>query len=127
MFNNLKLMIKQCPKSSQPSWIVTYRENRHTCKQHCEVTPELLRSLRTLSELYDLSIVRGELLLLGGRWYVTHSGLISIANRSGCHGIHVQPVLQFCDPTACRWAFKATVFKARSCKGFVGYGDADPS
>src|ERR1700694_2088036 len=25
------------------------------------------------------------------------------------------------------WAFKATVFKSRTCKGFAGYGDADPS
>ena len=33
----------------------------------------------------------------------------------------------FCDPQANRWAFKATVYKSRNCKGFVGYGDADPS
>jgi len=26
-----------------------------------------------------------------------------------------------------RWAFKAVVYKSRTCKGFVGYGDADPS
>ena len=26
-----------------------------------------------------------------------------------------------------RWVFKATVYKARDSKGFVGYGDADPS
>jgi hypothetical protein len=32
----------------------------------------------------------------------------------------------FCDPAASRWAFKATVYKSRTCKGFVGYGDADP-
>jgi hypothetical protein len=30
-------------------------------------------------------------------------------------------------PTAQRWAFEATVFKSRTCRGFVGYGDADPS
>jgi hypothetical protein len=34
---------------------------------------------------------------------------------------------EFTDPSAARWAFKATVFKSRDCKGFVGYGDADPS
>jgi hypothetical protein len=33
----------------------------------------------------------------------------------------------FCDPSTGRWAFKATVYKSRTCKGFVGYGDADPS
>jgi len=26
-----------------------------------------------------------------------------------------------------RWAFEAIVYKSKSCKGFVGYGDADPS
>ncbi|MGC2186153.1 MAG: hypothetical protein WA637_22985, partial [Terriglobales bacterium] len=26
-----------------------------------------------------------------------------------------------------RWAFKATVYKSPKCRGFVGYGDADPS
>jgi hypothetical protein len=31
------------------------------------------------------------------------------------------------DLTAGRWVFKAIVFKSPSSKGFVGYGDADPS
>jgi hypothetical protein len=42
-------------------------------------------------------------------------------------GIQVRPAVEFCNPAASRWAFKATVFKSRNCKGFVGYGDADPS
>jgi hypothetical protein len=36
-------------------------------------------------------------------------------------------VLPFCDPLGQRWAFEATIFKSRACKGFVGYGDANPS
>jgi hypothetical protein len=36
-------------------------------------------------------------------------------------------VIKFCDRAASRWAFKATVYKSRTCRGFVGYGDADPS
>jgi hypothetical protein len=31
------------------------------------------------------------------------------------------------NPSSLTWAFKATVYKSRTCKGFVGYGDADPS
>jgi hypothetical protein len=31
------------------------------------------------------------------------------------------------DAAANRWVFKATVYKLASDKGFVGYGDADPS
>jgi len=41
--------------------------------------------------------------------------------------MHVEPATQFSDPSAARWAFKATVYKSPKCKGFVGYGDADPS
>ena len=33
----------------------------------------------------------------------------------------------FCDASAQRWAFAATVYKSKTCRGFVGYGDADPS
>jgi hypothetical protein len=41
--------------------------------------------------------------------------------------MHVEPATEFSQPSAARWAFKATVFKSAKCKGFVGYGDADPS
>jgi hypothetical protein len=36
-------------------------------------------------------------------------------------------VPELSDPAAGRWAFKATVYRSAKCKGFVGYGDADPS
>jgi len=36
-------------------------------------------------------------------------------------------VRDFCDIASARWAFKAIVYKSAPCKGFVGYGDADPS
>jgi hypothetical protein len=84
-------------------------------------------ALRHYSEQFGFSIATGDLLLLEGRWYVTHSGLLQLATRNRCAGIRVIPVHQFCDPAAGRWAFKATVYRSRTCKGFVGYGDADPS
>jgi hypothetical protein len=76
---------------------------------------------------YRFSVESGDLLWLDGHWYVTQSGLIRLARRSHCAGIHVEPVAQFSDPTTSRWAFKATVYKSRTCRGFVGYGDAEPS
>jgi hypothetical protein len=69
----------------------------------------------------------GDLQLLDGSWYVTHSGLLRLAQRDHCSGIQVQPIGEFCDPTAGRWVFKANVYKSPRSKGFVGYGDADPS
>src|ERR1700745_1114600 len=68
-----------------------------------------------------------DILLLEAGWYVTHAGLIRLAKRRYCAGIDVEPVREFCDPIAARWAFKATVYKTRSSRGFVGHGDANPS
>ena len=84
-------------------------------------------SLRELTERYKLSVLSGDLLLIDGRWYVTHTGLLQLAARKRCAGIHVSPAKEFCNAAAGRWAFRATVYKSPACRGFVGYGDADPS
>jgi hypothetical protein len=34
---------------------------------------------------------------------------------------------RLCDPVANRWVFRAVIYKGPHSKGFVGYGDADPS
>jgi hypothetical protein len=86
-----------------------------------------VQALKRLTEAYSFSIVPGDLVLFDKSWYVTHTGLLGLARRSRCAGIHVEPVPEFSQPSVARWAFKATVFRSRACKGFVGYGDADPS
>ena len=83
--------------------------------------------LRELTSTHRLCVAAGDIILLNDGWYVTHSGLLRLARRSRCTGIHVQPTLAFCDPSEKRWAFEATVYKSRGCRGFVGFGDADPS
>src|SRR5260370_39708648 len=80
-----------------------------------------------LAKRYRFSVETGDLLWLDGHWYVTHSGLIRLARRDHCAGIHVEPVSEFSDPSTSRWAFTATGYKSRTCRGFVGYGDADPN
>jgi hypothetical protein len=50
-----------------------------------------------------------------------------MASRRRCVGIEVQQVPESCDQSIGRWVFKATVYKSSSSRGFVGYGDADPS
>ena len=92
-----------------------------------DLKPSQVSNLRHLTRNFDLSLRLGDLQLLSGGWYVTHVGLIRIATRNRCVGISVHPVLEFCDKGLGHWAFKATVFKSRMCKGFAGYGDADPS
>jgi hypothetical protein len=86
-----------------------------------------LLALRELSREFRLSVALGDLLYIDDRWYVSHAGLLRIAQRKKCSGITVECVGEFSDPGATRWAFKATVFKPGEGKGFVGYGDADPS
>jgi hypothetical protein len=83
--------------------------------------------LRNLTVRFGFSLALGELQYLDGGWYVTHAGLLSLARRSCCSGIRVQPAREFCEPMADRWVFRATVYKSVRSKGFVGYGDADPS
>jgi hypothetical protein len=85
------------------------------------------RGLETLYDRYDLSLAAGDVLLLDGRWYVTHSGLLRVARLNQCAGIRVHPLTKFCESEANRWVFKATVYESARSKGFVGYGDADPS
>ena len=93
----------------------------------CDLNPVTRSSLRDYSVRHHLSISSGDLILLDGKWYITHAGLMHIAKKSRCAGIHVEPAAEFSNPPSSLWAFKATVYRSRTCKGFVGYGDADPS
>ena len=92
-----------------------------------ELGPFSLQSLLQLLRKYRLSIASGDLLLIDSHWYITHAGLLGLAVRNRCIGIEVQPVKEFCDPRASRYVFCAVVYTSPECKGFVGYGDADPS
>ena len=86
-----------------------------------------IQTLRLLTDTCNFAVASGDLILLNGGWYVTHTGLIRLAVRRRCRGIQVQPIEEFSDSRNRRYVFKATVYRSRSCKGFVGYGDADPS
>jgi hypothetical protein len=92
-----------------------------------ELSRPAIAALKKVGQTHSLSIVTGDLIYLGGSWYVTHSGLLALARRNRCAGIHVDPIPSFCDPAERRWAFKSTVYRSSTCRGFVGYGDADPS
>jgi hypothetical protein len=86
-----------------------------------------VEALEPLSERYGLSIALGDLLLLEGKWYVTHTGLLRISQRRRCHGISTSLQKDVSNPVTSQWVFKATVYKTPRSKGFVGYGDANPS
>jgi hypothetical protein len=107
---------------------VAFESNRRLARRLWHsISPVATSALRKLTSEHQLSVASGDLLLLDGRWYVTHTGLLGVARRNRCAGMHIQAVQAFCDPQAQRWAFRATVYKSKVCHGFVGYGDADPS
>jgi hypothetical protein len=86
-----------------------------------------LHGLRALIDRYSVSVAAGDIRLLDGRWYVTHAGLLRIAQRNRCSGMRITVDKGLSDPARNRWVFKATVYKSPRSRGFVGYGDADPS
>ncbi len=85
------------------------------------------RNLEQLIKRHGLSVAAGDLQYLDGRWYVTHAGLLRLSHRRRCLGIRTMIEKGLSDPVANRWIFKAVVYKSPGSKGFVGYGDADPS
>ena len=84
-----------------------------------------VQSLRQLIQQHGLIVTAGDVQLLDGRWYITGGGLLRIATRRRCAGIDTALQSKQSDPTLGRFVFKATVYKF--IRGFVGYGDADPS
>jgi hypothetical protein len=105
-----------------------FKANVHLARtMRADLSKAAISSLRTLSEEHALSIAQGDLQLFDGRWYVTHAGLLRIAQRNRCSGIRTTVDKALSDPVSSRWVFKATVYKSPRSRGFVGYGDADPS
>ena len=92
-----------------------------------KLPPAAVTGLKEMGIRYSFSLALGDLLYLNHRWYVTHAGLLRIAQRNRCSGMRTAVDKGLSDPASCRWVFKATVYKSPRSRGFVGYGDADPS
>jgi hypothetical protein len=106
----------------------TFRKNARGARATWgELSKNTLGQLKELTNRYALSVLAGDLQMLEGRWYVTHAGLLHIAERAQCSGIRTSLQRIFSEPSTGRWVFKATVYKSARSQGFVGYGDADPS
>src|SRR5450432_1960089 len=86
-----------------------------------------IRQLTALTSAFGLVVATGDVQLLQGRWYVTHTGLLRLAKRKRCLGIETTLIEDVSDPANDRWVFKATVYKSSSTRSFVGFGDANPS
>jgi hypothetical protein len=111
----------------RPLLVTFARELRFAKSLYRDLSRPARYALRELVDRHRISVIGGDLRYLNSGWYVTHSGLLKLAERRRCVGIHAHPVHNSCEPNASRWVFRATVYKTRACRGFVGYGDADPS
>jgi hypothetical protein len=103
------------------------RENIRLAGGTAPFSSRAIDLLATITKDFGFSFKAGELQIIDGNWYVTHTGLLRLARRKKCRGIHVEAVESLCDFAASRFVLKATVFPSKGSSGFVGYGDADPS
>jgi len=105
------------------------RENFRAAKRALghSIPPRLQTSLRVNAQQFGFSLERGELQILNGSCYVTHTGLLRLARRKKCCGMQVEMVDAFCEPSSDRYVLKATVYPWAGSLGFVGFGDANPS
>jgi hypothetical protein len=101
--------------------------NTRSARRIWTTSPGQVAVLKTLTREFQLCVALGDLTLLENKWYITHSGLMRLARRNRCAGIQARPIREYCDISMGRWVFRATVYKTPRSRGFVGYGDADPS
>jgi hypothetical protein len=124
----LQCTAPQCKESEMSAPKTEMQRNKRAAAAKWGIlSAETTRELESLTKNHGLCVERGELQLVGGRWYITHAGLMTLAQKNGCLGMETEPVTSFCDPIARRWIFRATVLKAPNSTRFVGFGDADPS
>ena len=98
--------------------------NLRAVRRHHILSAEQTNALQQLTEEFQLSVVLGDLKLLEGNWYVSHSGLLRVARRNRCCGIRSDVDKSLSDPASSRWVFKATVYKNPRSRGhFPNAGD----
>jgi hypothetical protein len=115
---------RKCSVKVSPSVAVELRKAK---RRWGPLHSDQLERLRHFLANYCLSPTLGDLTLINGHWYVTHSGLLRLARTKQCRGIHATRIPELCNPSVSRWAFKARVYTSSTCKGFIGFADADPT
>ena|SRR5215469_12532836 len=106
------------PGFAPPNSVLTENTSLHSknselrwARKLLEATVKALKVLEQIVEQYGFSVHLGDILYLDRRWYVTHTGLLRIAQRNRCYGIHICVVDKYSNLDSHRWAFAATVYK----------------
>ncbi len=68
------------------------RENITEAKRVLGQTPTIRMAgrLEMLTREFGFSMRNGDLQIINSNWYVTHTGLVALARRKKCRGIHVE-------------------------------------
>src|SRR5580765_5682822 len=123
----MKLRVAKSNATPAQNFKRLLRENIRLARGAAPFSPRAVDLLATITKDFRFSFKAGELQIINANWYVTHTGLLRLARRKRCRGIHVEAVDSLCDSSANRFVLKATVYPSKDSRGFVGYGDADPS
>jgi hypothetical protein len=123
----MRLSTRKLDTRSVPNFKRLLRENTRLARGAEPFSSRAIDLLASITHDFHFSFKAGELQIINGNWYVTHTGLLRLARRKRCRGIHVETVDSLCDSAANRFVLKATVYPSKNSSGFVGYGDADPS
>ena len=78
-----------------------------------EISKTAMRGLKELTSTHSLSVAAGDLQILDGKWYVTHSGLLRIAQRGRCMGINTVLLKQLSNPDRYRRNLQSASLRSR--------------
>jgi len=73
-----------------PNFKKLLRENVRIAKGTAPFSSRAIDLLASLTRDFQFSFKAGELQIINGNCYVTHTGLLRLARRERCSGIHVE-------------------------------------
>jgi hypothetical protein len=81
------------------------------------LTPLQRQHLKALVQRHELSVSAGDLHMLDGKLYVTHSGLLRLACRNRCKGVNVELVPDFCNGGCLTMGFQGNSIQVGQLQG----------
>jgi hypothetical protein len=72
-----------------------------------------IQALKEGTKQFSFSSASGDVIQLENGWFVPHTGLVRLARRKRCRGIHVEAVDSLCDSAANQFVLKATVYPSK--------------
>ena len=106
----MKLPARKSGTTPVPNFKRLLRENVRIAGGAMHFSRHAIDLLASITRDFQFSFKAGELQIINGNWYVTHTGLLRLARRKRCSGIHVEAVDSLCDSAANRFVLKATVY-----------------